>query len=186
MTLSCNNFSFSTTFVTLLLKLLNKTRSKLLLSNYLTSSFTLGACFHIIRVVSTTTSAMRTNNASSILYFHVFARIDVFQRHFNLNSHSWSGLLSLLMSTKTTTTKEVMEHTKWVMIWHFRLIYAWFSALIIFSSFFSITKNIICRWDVLKCFKSVFVIGIFVWMMFKRHFFESLLNFFLVWTPRNS
>jgi len=83
------------------LELLDKAWCQLLAPHDHTLSFTLRTGLHIIWIVCTAASAMRTNCLSRVLYFHFFAIVEVFEADFDLDDHWRSSLFLLLPLTIT-------------------------------------------------------------------------------------
>lgn len=133
-----HNFALATTFAALCLKLLNEPRAKPSSFCHLSLTIALCAGFHIVRVFSSRTSAVRANRLSCVFNCHVFTCVKVCKGYFNLDRHIWS--CSLLLLSKSSSEEIAKNSSERIMApLSFRLICTFFTALIVLSSFVRIT-----------------------------------------------
>lgn len=159
MTCRCYDATFSLTFGTLLLELLYKSWSYLLLLDNHSLALALGACFHMIRVISTRATAMWANDFPVVSDFKVSSIINLLE----CDPYFKSDARSSLLLSMTSHSEHIEDPSEWILLlW---LIQTAFSTAVIFTTQFRVTQSLISICHVMEFAQSFIVPRVFVWMV---------------------
>ena len=100
-----NNFPFSITLWTFSLKLLYKARTQSLRFYNMSLTIAFWTILNILRLISSRSSTVWAECASSIFDFHITAIVNIFERYFEFDSHCWSGSVFLPLPPNNTCQK---------------------------------------------------------------------------------
>ena len=137
------DLALSFALITLPLELLHESWPKLSPLNSLALPTTFLALLDVLWVVSTRTTAVRTDGLASVLDLHVSPRVEVFKGQFELDGHARPSLLAWL--SPATAAEEVSKKVEWIMRRSVWLVDAFLSAPVILSPFVTITQGVVSR-----------------------------------------
>jgi hypothetical protein len=176
--------AFSAASIALRLELLDEPWTKSLRFHNDSLAITLRAHLDVLGVIRPSTATVRTERIPCILDLHLFACVDILERHFQFDVHIWSG--SLFLRSLSTATEEAAKDVEWVAAATIWLVEALFAVLIVLSPPLGITERVIGGSDVLILFHRFLITFVLVRMVLDAHFLKGFLDFAFLGTPRNT
>ena len=136
------------------------------------------ASSYIIRIVSATSSAVRTDNVSVVIYLEIVPCVQLFERNCDLEFIGWSSLLlpkskynvSIVRNFSVDACYLLLEHpaentSKRIVLLPLRFIYTLFATAVVFTALILIAEHLIRVSYVMEPLFCVFISLVSVWMI---------------------